>query len=654
MLFCLLLALAGALLCISSGLWFSANNALRNLNDTITTIAIPDPFYIERFAESRGIAEEDIQHTIRNSVYSSGLLQMDDRRIFNAYAEGINPVPMRVSGFGLEPRIAAYSSRSVAAFIVTCEKLDAKYDYTTVWDEESGVPETYVQKQDYASFSVDEALYLHPDYPVPRYLNIVFHTSKSDFAPFELRKQYVVMGKFTPGGGFMSGFSSLTVDAPGVDLVEAVIGYINTEEEFLSIFPRWTWVTENFPIEIKAYVYDREPQAADGEYSYFELTGSIEDAMASGERLWMKEALDNAEISSRSFQVMTTNDALSMFRLNQRRNLFEEGRTISAREARDGARVCLISRNFAEHNELSVGDVLPLELYAAVYGTETISYNPSEDARLITQSIWVPSMYHKGLEITEPIEYTVIGIMNITASDFSDYAISNNLVIIPDKSFEGAAGEPVSQLPVAEFVPLLNDSIIVRNGFVDETRAVIDGIAEGYGSLFRVYDQGYGSVRTALGNLHFGMSWILALTVAVWIAIAYLYSFFFTGRKRVEAGVLNSIGINKTSRFFWVFIQGMIPVLLSLGISLAAALPLYEYVIEAAADITEAFTDSFRDLTLSDAADSGIRQRIPLDSSPVSMVLSAITGTVILLAVTGLMSARSVMFRTLSAGKGEN
>jgi len=263
-------------------------------------------------------------------------------------------------------------------------------------------------------------------------------------------------------------------------------------------------------------------------------------------------------------------------------------------------------------------------------------------------------MYHQDLEITEPIEYTIVGIMNITAAGISDYSISRNLVLIPDKSFSGITGEPESQLYIPDFVPLLDDGLIVPNGRIDETRAIINSIVPGYGALFRFYDQGYGSVRMALGNLQFGLSWILGLAVSVWIAIAYLFSFFFIARKRREAAVLNSIGVSRTSRFAWIFIQGSVPVIFSLGISLLISLPLYEYIIEAAAEITEAFTDSFRDLTLSDAADSGIRRRVPLDTSPISMILSAVAGTVTLLVITGFMSAKSVVFKTLNAGKGED
>jgi len=655
-LFCLLLGLAGALLCISAGLWFSSYFAIRDLDDLITTIAIPDQFLIERYTEENEIPEQEIIQTIRDEVYGSGLLDRDTRRIFNAVSDDVYPIPLRATGFGIDPILAAYSAKPFASLVVSCEKVDTTHYFIHYQDEETGEIITYIQRIHYAAFYVEDVIFLHDDYTRPWYINIEFALNPDGSAPFDVGKQYVVVGSYTPGGGFTGGFSRISIDFSDVSTDWVTAKTVTEDEEFFEMFSS-VWyhaMVDHLPMDVMESVFTQNVGAGGGEYGFFELTGSVEDIINSPEQAWITEALESAEISSRSFQVLTTNDPLSMLRLNQRRNLFEEGRTFTAQELRDGERVCLISHSFAERNELELGDVLPLEMYATVFGTTSTSFVPTDGADEITRNIWIPSLYSKGMEITEPLEYTIIGIMNIMSVDTSDHAISRNMVIIPDNSFEGVAGEPVSQLPIADFIPLLNDGIIVPNGRIDETIIKIDSIVPGFGSLFRFYDQGYGSVIRALDNLQFGLSWILGLALAVWFAIAYLFSFFFTARKRREASVLNSVGVGKPGRFFWVFIQASIPVILSLGISLAITLPLYEYIIEAAVEITHEFTESFRDLTLSDAADSGIRRTIPLDTSPVAMVLSAVTGIVMLLVITGLMSARSVGFKTLSSGKEEN
>ena len=656
-LFCLLLGLAGALLCISAGLWFSSFYALRDLDDAITTIAMPDFFQIERFAEETGLSRDEIIQPIRDEIYTSGYIKQDNRQIFNAIAEDISPIPLRATTMGMDSSMIAYTAQSFAMFVVSVEKLDSTQHIVHYWDEEIEEFVVYAWKVQNATFYVDEVLHLHESYVAPRYINVEFGLNPDGSTPFELREKYVVMGSFTGGGGLAGGSRSILID----DLFKAPSSLVSTNQittdvEIFDLFSSWSqWAVEYLPFDLMQTVYDQNIDTNSGEYGFFKLTGDADahEELASPQRAHMMEALENIEISSRSFQVMTTNDPLSLLRLNQRRNLFEEGRTFTAGELRNGERVCLVSRAFAEHNELELGDTIPLQLYASVFGSFTDSYLTSETLTETT-TFWVPSLYSRDLEITEPVEYTVVGIMNIVASDPSPHAIPRNLIIIPDNSFDGVEGEPVSRLPISDFVPLLNEGIVVPNGRIDETKAVIDRIVPGYGSLFRFYDQGYGSVSRGLNNLFFGLSWILGLAVAVWVSIAYLYSFFFTARKRKEAAVLNSIGASKAARFFWVFMQGMIPIILSLGISLALTLPLYEYIIEAAVEITQEFTESFRDLTLSDAADSGIRRNIPLEASENALILSGVTGAIILLVITGFMSAKTAVFKTLSSVKEDN
>ena len=654
-LFCLLLGLAGALLCISAGLWFSSYYALRDLDDAITTIAMPDAFQIERFSEESGLSDFEILQTIRDDIYTSNYLKQDTRRFFNAIAEDVDPITLRVTTMGMDSGMLAYTAQSFAMLVVNVEKIEAMQNVVYYFDEEIEEYVVYAWKSHHATFYVEEVIYLHSTYLPPRYVSVEFSLNPDGTAPFELREKYVVMGSYVIGGGITGNAGGLIID----DLINAPssmesVGHITTEEEVLNSFPVWSsWAVEYLPFEINRGVYDNNIDTVSGEYGFFKLTGDVHEELASPQRAYMRETLENIEISSRSFQVMTTNDPLSLLRLNQRRNLFDEGRTFTTGEIRNGERVCLVSRAFADYNELSVGDTIPLQLYASVLGSHASTYLANENL-YETATFWIPSLYSRGLEITQPVEYTIVGIMNIIGSDPNPHAIPRNLIIIPDNSFEGVEGEPVSKLPVPDFVPLLNEGLIVPNGRIDETIAIINSIVPGYGALFRFYDQGYGSVSRGLDNLYFGLSWILGLAVAVWLAIAYLFSFFFTARKRREAAVLNSVGVGKVSRFFWVFSQSSIPIILSLGIALALTLPLYEYIIEAAVEITQEFTESFRDLTLSDAADSGIRRNIPLEASDKALILSGVAGTAVLLVITGLMSAKTAVFKTLSSGKGEN
>jgi len=668
-LFCLLLTLAGTLLCISAGLWFSAHRAILDIDETVTTIAVPNPLAIRRHAEAIGRSEDEVYQMLRTAVYDSGLVELDSRRLYNAIADDILPVPLQVTGFGIEPHIVAHSSQFLAAFVVTCAVVEADYIPTLEDIGEGGAffgQWDSVRKQYAARFTVDEALHLHHNVDKPLHISIFFNKTQDGISPFEVGNQYIVMGQLAGGGGFQ-GTQHMGIDMPDVEVTRLIPGAVYDWDELVELLgPHLWWGVEPdlpFPLEIFEYAFEHEPD--DGWPGIIELHDSLDDALASPRWHQISEPFDIIDISARSFQVLTTNDANSLFRINQDRNIIYDGRLINAREHARGERVALVGRDFALHNGLSVGDTISLEFYAATIGTRSVIFRFGEFGRYRIANVWVPSEYQYGLEITEPIEYTIVGITNAHLLDVHDHALTKNMIIIPDNSFEGVAGEPMidqryvstefgfDTLRVATHVPLLTDGIIIPNGYIDETIALINSLDSEFGGLFNFYDQGYGTLMAALGNLRFGMSWILGLVSAVWITVIFMFSMFFTARKRKEAAVLCAIGVSKNDRFCWVFTQSSMLIILSLVLSLAISLPLFNYIVDVAGNLAQTFTDEFRVLTLSDAAESGLRARIPLDASPIFLLIISLAGSALLLIVTTIMSARSVVFNSLSAGKGE-
>jgi hypothetical protein len=683
-LFCLLLTLAGTLLCISAGLWYSAHKALLDIDETITTIAIPDRFAINRFAtrlidyqhpdlnlysgkdmflraDKIREAELDVFRRIEDEVYPSGLLQMDQRRLFNAFAEDIDPIALNTVGVGAEPFIAKYSGQAFAVFVVTCandlliSNHVIHFDQTLVDGEQTNT--TKLAQLYEARFFVDEILQLHPNYREPRFINIPFVLNHDGSSPFERNKQYVVAGRFERNQGM--GIDELILETPNVEIVSTVFDVVHSIIEFYD-FTNTNWSryipfleVVVFPLEVVEYSFVREPNENDGRYSFLEVEGSLAETMASDRWLPMKEAIEINDIAVDSFQVITTNDPNSLLRFNQNRNLFYDGRTFTPHEVNEGARVCLVSREFADFNELTVGDTLPMQFYNTVLGLMEVTYMVS-DGIMSNNYFWIPTVYQRGLEISTPEEFTIVGIYNTTRADRSEYAVHPNTVIIPNNSFGELAGEPISIFDTSRSAPILLNRLIVPNGRINETKALIDSIADGYGSLFRFYDQGYNSLLRALGNLRFGMSWILALSAASWIAVLVIFLMFYVTRKRKEASLLYDIGISKLGRFGWVFTQCAVLVLVALGLSIAVSLPIYGDILDVAAGIAQEFTDSFRDLRLSDAADSGLRSNIPLDRSPVALLVTVAGAAIITLFTAGLLSARSSAFKSLSEKGGEN
>jgi len=654
--------MAGILLCISIGLWYSAHRAILDIDETITTIAMPDQVLIRNYAEANNISEEEVLQSIIDTVYNSELLQFDRRRIYNATAENISPVPHRAYGMGFDPALAPFLPQAVSAFVVTYERTTFAYMPSWRQDEETGAIYEVMSQMRVGNFLVDDVVHLQDGYEIPRRLQIPIPLRYDGTSYIVSGEQYIMMGHFAPGAGFPRGFSSLFIELPDVPQVDYVIDYIPSAREIDDYLDSWTWwwyepSADSFPMPIVTQALEREPTSEDGNFGFIKVENSLEETFAGKRWAQMTAHFDIAEISADSFQVLTTNDANSLIRLNQNRHLVYDGRLISADEYRAGARVALVSQHFASHNGLSVGDTMALELYALTFGTAEIEYTPGYLATPVLTTAWIPSLYHPDLDVTDPIEYTIVGIINVLLVDRTAYAIPRNTIIIPDNSFEGVGGMSPRIGPglyVPEHVPLLDEGLIVANGHIEEVRAIINGISYGYGELFRFFDQGFRSVMSALSNLRFGMTWILVLVILVWISVIFLFSMFYTARKRREASVLYALGIGRGSRFSWVFVQSALLIIFSLAISLGVALPATEYILEMAAEVAEAFTDEFRDLTLSDAADAGLRARIPLVRPDFVIITTAAIGSALLLAVTGIMSARINMFKSLGAGKEES
>jgi len=677
-LFCLLLTLAGTLLCICAGLWYSAHKALLDLDETITTIAVPDRIAINRRAielvdENPTYEYEDDPHSarinaianmeteifknIREVIYPSGILQRDTRRLFNTFSDDINPIPLRMTGVGAEPYIASYSGYGVAVFVVTCEIINTEYHFMNnpYWgysfDEDS-----YLLRFDSVTFTINEILHHNNSAQTdPLYVRTsVLQYNHDGSAPFEIGKKYIVIGNYQRS----TGIGDISLDFPNVETSLKNIGYINDNDELNEVFTFYWWEQpffddSYFPMEIKTAMFVREPGEDDGWYSFIEVEGSVEETLASERAQSMIDAMAAAQISSRSFQLYTTGDPNSFVRFNQNRNLFFEGRTFTAGEITEGANVCIISKQVAEHNELEVGDTISLQMYNATLSALNITYPVSEDT-YVTETFWIPSMYNSDLEISDLIEFTIVGIYNTLRIDRSEHAIAPNTIFIPDNSISTLDGEPKGKFDTLFQAPLLADAVIIPNGKINDIKNVIDSILPGYGGLFRFYDQGYNSVRLALGNLRFGMSWILVLSAVGWVAVLIIFLLFYVTRKRKEAALLYNIGISRFKRLMWICTQCCIIILASLGISIAVSLPIYGDILDIAAGTAQEFTDSFRDLTLSDAADSGLRSRIPLDRSPLALIIT-VTGTSVITLVAAIsLSARSVTFKSLSAVKEDD
>ena len=411
---------------------------------------------------------------------------------------------------------------------------------------------------------------------------------------------------------------------------------------------------DQFPIAVMQLTSVRPHDMNTFDIGFVPLESSLDEFLATEQWAEVAAHIELIGISEASFPILTTNDPISIFELHQQRNLIYAGRKFTDYEIRSGANVALVSRAFAEHNELGIGDTISLELYNAALEKTVVTYPSGLEAggAEASQVMWLPTLYSPELERTEPTDFTIVGIYRTSIVGQTlrlDYAIPRNAVIIPDGSVGILHGEPMLSADYAHiYTPLLDDALIVANGRTDEVIEVLNYHSEGLGYFFIFFDQGYESLVNILNNLLFGATWILVLAASAWAVVVFVFAMFYVARKRKEAALLHSLGISRGKRTLWIFIQCTAVILFALAISLAITLPLYSDIVDVAAGVAEDFAHELRDLRLSDAADTGLRASIPLSEEPIDTVIAAGGATMLLLVLAALVSARSSVFKTLN------
>ena len=684
--FCLLLMLAGTLLSLGAGLLMTADRSSNNIEAEFTTIAMPDESEIRKHAiskiEQEGITEYDAGYailtpdnpfhgnffnqyvadhitdetlrTIEEDVYNSDAVQMDTRRYFGAYSAQVVPV----TG-------SAYSTaNSSAAFIATCDRIEEMQQITIDTDDETGEWRYVVSTNAVVQFKVEETLVLHPDIKPPDAFTVDVRFIDEDGGWFfTVGDRYFISGtnySVNPQpmpGSIMETMANSKLDvnlgigdAPADPVKKGLaLTFEDLSGDLRNMMGSgfyWYDVTnDDYPLDIIAYRQTDETYLPWQYKLWFKLEKDFPDTLDAENGDDIRFAIDVADKSAYSFNVLTTGNLNSYFRFNQHRAYVEQGRSFTAIDLSSGARVCLVPSALAEKNGLSIGDTVTLRIFESRFYQTRTYYpdNPNRDYRS-----WLPmGMYIPGMAESGPIDFEIIGIYHTQhssgMSSGDHHAIPVNTVIIPDKSFDGfpAAQEDgaFSEVLRGDSNPLMN-TIIVPNGKNDEFRESINALIPGYGNFFRLYDQGYSFVKSALDNLKGNALMIFWLCLAGWLISVIVFCLFFALRKKKEAGLLFAIGVGKKNRFSWVFMQCAIVIIIAQAASLGASMQFYggivEYAVEAAESGVPAGSGAFSDTAV---AEDGAMQEFAVTPVGFAVPASAAVQTFALLMLAGCFSA---------------
>jgi len=649
----------------------------------MTTIAIPDMYAIRRYVRTLANCDDLSQFTdetgksleeyreifpirehftafvtpyiyrhvmtqISENIYSSDLVQMDDRRVYGAYAAGIDSVRfVWEDEFKTRDIYITSSPQSTAAFIAECIGIEEVFSW--VWTDQGRA----LKRSIVADFRVDEYLYLHRGRIASRTATGYFPYMNPDGSfPVEQGKRYVIAGyDHYQGGNEHTDNPPWYNDLPAnrnmpnaiyIDILgneykqtEAYIAYslADISENIRGPISRQGVSQKSYPIQVFDQIPMPDPALGFDDPMWFELNGSIEDMLNSDMGEQIAAALRVAELSHNSLTVITTSDQNSLLRFNQRLNKITSGRAIGKKDAKTGARVCTVSEQLAETNGLKIGDMIDMQMFVT-----TLGQMQTETGR----TAWVQNPYHPSLELTEPMEFEIIGIFSCIRHDQNDHGVSPNTVFIPSTSFGGIDGAPVNRIDSQYGSPVL-DAIIIPNEKITESKAAISSIADGYGEFFRFYDQGYSTFKPVLSNLRIGMTGITALAAAGWAIAVIMFSLFYIRRKKNEATLLYALGVSKNMRFRWVFSQSAIVILLAQVILLAATTMLFDRLLDNVIAVAVSFTESYRDFSLSEMIIAGGFQiSLPLDKTPLGLILSAVMMTLIMLVTAGYITQDTV------------
>ena len=573
-------------------------------------------------------------------------------------------------------------------------------------DTETDAP--YFERMYYVRFDVEQTLIPLRPTANPDYLNVQFQYSETDGScPFVPGKRYLVIGNYYGDWSnaqilesymrlYISGYISMDsprrrmttnnnqmyMDIFPVRYELTYAGQVHAPDDFSASILRdiniigyielYGLLDDDFPLDIFA----RVPESGQV-LPWFEIEGSLEEALSAERGELIQEALSAAELSTGGLTVITTKDSNSLFHFHQRKASIVEGRRFTKNEANSDEKLCLISRELAELNNLSVGDVLELQLYPSALNQIRLYYNAVSQTALNTLpqmgrdsvfeeadtwlgiSHWHPEKYYPGLPVSGRLEYEIIGIYTSPQS-YGDFTISSDTVIIPAGSFDGFTGYTPPERKYTFYdsdnksyklydAPMLQ-TFIIPNGGMDEARAKIYEIApEGRAGYFRFYDQGYSVLKPAFASIRSGTTFILAIAAAGWAVAVSLFCLLYIGRKRREAAILHALGLSKKKRFRWIYIQCAVIIVIAQVAALGAALPVYDTAVDAAVSMSR--DDTERDVIFSDVGDSeGIE--ISIDKDQAALIAIAAAQVLILFTVVWFVSRRAAVFKALDKRGG--
>lgn len=285
-------------------------------------------------------------------------------------------------------------------------------------------------------------------------------------------------------------------------------------------------------------------------------------------------AMESIQTNNHSVPVLAVDSVEGMLEFASGRTQITQGRSISQEEYRDGAAVCLISETLARESGLDVGDTLPLSLYEKEKNLMPTMVGDSDP----TASYYLPQ---RGFQ--QETEYTVIGLYRQSSEWGKTVAsFTPNSVLTPKKSVTCAmetGGSAIEASPSG-----LWGTMILKNGTAGQMEARLK--ENNLAGTVTYYDQGYSEIVESLDGFSRVSRTVLWVGLALWVVVLAAYCVLFPLQEGKTALRMWTLGTVKRDITGSIWLSSAAVAVIGTVIALAVSIPGMSWAIGKLQELT--------------------------------------------------------------------
>ena len=632
----LLLALAGAILCLSGGQYWAAVQTRAAVERTYTTVAV-----ITGLGSSEETADSMNAESLRqDSAFGAAIFfQEPEQQSWDIIRS--RPTVGMVSGYSpcLKPAISLYtghrSSDAPYEYSIVEIRADAVTEVVNDWFGESGCASWQLDGQVLGIYGLNDAFrdpsgqrasvtlcqvyddpakLLHPE-AGKRYLLLSHSYGDSEWSLRQNVADWVFMEtnvqsdpwsldilgnlirydqRANPDGTKycrLAHDGEFTDDADGfVELAPDELIYSDpaTGVEVTNIDPddfgRFSFAVDALKDTGEIMVEDPQqpgnwrPETVD--YTQYNLPSiqELPDGVTAQEVIdstssW-RMAMESIQTNNHSVTVLAVDSVEGMLEFASGRTQITQGRSISQEEYRDGAAVCLISETLARESGLNVGDTLPLSLYEKEKNLMPTTVGDSDP----TASYYLPQ---RGFQ--QETEYTVIGLYRQSSEWGKTVAsFTPNSVLTPKKSVTCAMETGSSAIEASPSG--LWGTMILKNGTAGQMEARLK--ENNLAGTVTYYDQGYSEIVESLDGFSRVSRTVLWVGLALWVVVLAAYCVLFPLQEGKTALRMWTLGTVKRDITGSIWLSSAAVAVIGTVIALAVSIPGMSWAIGKLQELT--------------------------------------------------------------------